>query len=238
MPGAVAWRSRAVRPFSPQLYAASASSQSPKRVVQELEVVERGAGRGQHVAPAVVPEVLAAGRTACRSRDELPHAGGAHARVGLRVVGTLDHRQQRNLGRHAALSPAPPPRSRDSGGCARPCAGRTRGELRYRGLVPRHQRAVDLSHGETAADAAPQVAVLGWRGASSDLDYRFSCGCAAPINGSELGAGTTACGGAAATCDPVEFGGVCAGSAAMADRVRRQGYSDQAKRISASFGPS
>src|SRR5262245_55774675 len=87
---------------SPQLYAASASSQLPN--MPELpQVVERGAGGGDRVAPPVVPEILAQAVILAGRRNELPHAGGVGARVGLGVVRALYHRQEGDLGGH------PPP---------------------------------------------------------------------------------------------------------------------------------
>ena len=67
-----------------------------------FQVVERGGGRGQHVAPSVVPEVLPQPVLLAGRGHELPHARGVGAGVRLRVVGALDHRQQHDLGRHPA----------------------------------------------------------------------------------------------------------------------------------------
>ena len=68
-----------------------------------LQVVERGARRCQHVAAAVVPPVLLEAEALAGAGHELPQAvrGGPRARVGLE--GALDHGQQGELERHAAL---------------------------------------------------------------------------------------------------------------------------------------
>ena len=72
-------------------------------LVDVRQVVERGVGRGDDVAPAVVPPVLLQLVALAGAGDELPEAGSMRARVGHRVERALDHRQQRQLGRQAAL---------------------------------------------------------------------------------------------------------------------------------------
>src|SRR5690606_34047030 len=72
-------------------------------VVQLLQVVQCGIGGGDHVAPAVVPPGLLQAVVAAGGRNELPDARSPSGRVGERLVGALDHRQQRQLHRHAAL---------------------------------------------------------------------------------------------------------------------------------------
>ena len=52
---------------------------------------------------AVVPPVLLELEALAGAGDELPQPGGMRARVGHRVERALHHRQQRELGRHAAL---------------------------------------------------------------------------------------------------------------------------------------
>ena len=69
---------------------------------QRLQVIERTAGRGDHVAAAVVPPVLLEAEARARARDELPQARGARARIRVRLEGALDHRQERQLARHLA----------------------------------------------------------------------------------------------------------------------------------------
>ena len=56
-----------------------------------------------HVAPLVDPPVLLQPVVLAGARDELPQARGAAARIGDRVEGALDDRQQRKLERHAAF---------------------------------------------------------------------------------------------------------------------------------------
>jgi hypothetical protein len=71
--------------------------------VNVLQVVERRAGRLDDVAPFVDPPVLFQIVLLAGRRHELPQAGSMAARVGGRIVGALDHRQQGNFHRHAAL---------------------------------------------------------------------------------------------------------------------------------------
>ena len=70
--------------------------------MQVLEVVEGGARRLDNVTTAVVPPVLLEAETGRRTRDHLPQAGGAAVRIGERVVGAFDDRQQCELERQAA----------------------------------------------------------------------------------------------------------------------------------------
>ncbi len=74
-----------------------------EQLVQALQVVQRGLGRGQHVAAVVAEDVLLEVEVPAGGGHELPHADGLGA--GLRVVaeGALDEGQQRQLHRHAAL---------------------------------------------------------------------------------------------------------------------------------------
>ncbi|MNS74999.1 hypothetical protein D3C72_1084960 [compost metagenome] len=71
--------------------------------MQAAEVVERGVGRGGHVATAIVEVGLAQVEVAAGGRNELPHARGMGARVGHRVVGALDGWQQGQFQRHVAF---------------------------------------------------------------------------------------------------------------------------------------
>ena len=73
------------------------------QLVEPGEVVERRGGRVDDVAAPVVPPVLLQLEAPAGARDELPQARGVRARVGHRVERALDHRQQRQLGRQAAL---------------------------------------------------------------------------------------------------------------------------------------
>ena len=147
-------------------------------VVQELQVVERGAGRRQHVAAAVVPPGLLQAVLAAGGRDELPHAGGAHARVGRRVVGALDHRQQRDLGGHAALLQLLHDVEQVAAGCARSCAARTRGGsgTRPRGAAPAGCR---LPPWRSRARMRSHRSISAWTsavGASGRIDQRLAGG--------------------------------------------------------------
>jgi hypothetical protein len=73
-----------------------------KHVMQLLQVVQRGAGGCQHVPPVIAKHVLLEFKGTARGRHELPHAGRLGAGHGLRVEGTFDKRQQRQLGGHVA----------------------------------------------------------------------------------------------------------------------------------------
>ena len=70
---------------------------------QLLEVVERLVGRGDHITPRVEPEVLLEAEVLARRRHELPDPGRARSRQRSRIETALDHRQQRDVERHAAL---------------------------------------------------------------------------------------------------------------------------------------
>ena len=71
-----------------------------KYVVELLQIVERSAGGGQHVAAVIAECVLLEVEIRARGRHELPHAGGLGAGDRLRVEGALDKRQQGQLGWH------------------------------------------------------------------------------------------------------------------------------------------
>jgi hypothetical protein len=73
-----------------------------EHAVQVLEVVERGARRLEHVAPAVEPPVLCEAEPAARAGNDLPEPGRAAVRIREWVERALDDGQQRELGRHAA----------------------------------------------------------------------------------------------------------------------------------------
>ena len=72
-------------------------------IVQVLQVIERGAGRFDDIASSVVPPGLGQSEAVAGAGDELPEPRGASARIGEGLEGALDHRQQRELHRHAAL---------------------------------------------------------------------------------------------------------------------------------------
>ena len=127
-----------------------------EHAVELLQVVERGAGRGEDVAAVVAKDVLLELEVAPGRRDELPHAGGARHRHRLRVVGALDERQQRQLGRHAALVEL----LDDVEEVAAAALGHARdvvGPRRVPALAVAHQVAVEVGHREAAAHAIPEV---------------------------------------------------------------------------------
>ncbi|TXG87576.1 MAG: hypothetical protein E6R15_13185, partial [Zoogloea sp.] len=71
-------------------------------LVDGLQVVEGRVGGGDHVAPLIDPPVLLELVVLAGGRNELPQAGGLGRRQGHRIEGALHHRQQRELGGHAA----------------------------------------------------------------------------------------------------------------------------------------
>ena len=71
--------------------------------MQAGQVVECGAGRGEHVAAVVAKDVLRELEMAPRGRHELPHARGPCTRHGLRVERAFDEGQQRQFAGQAAL---------------------------------------------------------------------------------------------------------------------------------------
>ena len=83
----------------------SGQSQVPvaKHVVQTLQVIQSGAGRGLHVSAVVAKDVLFEVKTFASGRHELPHAAGTRARHRLWVEGTFNEGQQSQLAGHLAL---------------------------------------------------------------------------------------------------------------------------------------
>ncbi len=125
-------------------------------VVDVLQIIERGTGRGDDVAAAVVPPVLLEFVALSGARDELPQARGVGARVGQRVERALDDRQQGDLGGQAAFFQLV-----DDVVQVQAAAVEHAREVVLVGHVPRgvpgHLRRADVGHGETVAQALPQV---------------------------------------------------------------------------------
>ena len=71
-----------------------------KHAVQFLQVIECGAGRGQHVAAVIPKDVLLELKVFSGGGHELPHAGRFGTGNGLRVEGAFNEGQQRQFGRH------------------------------------------------------------------------------------------------------------------------------------------
>ena len=71
-------------------------------VVQRLQVVECGARRFDHVAPAVVPPILLQAETHAGARNELPKTRRTAVRIREGFISAFDDRQQREFQRHAA----------------------------------------------------------------------------------------------------------------------------------------
>ena len=131
-------------------------------LVEVREVVERRVGRVDDVAPAVVPPVLLQLEALAGAGNELPQARGMRARVRHRVEGALHHRQQRELGRHAALLELLDDVV-EVHAAAVEDALQVVGARRVVGHLLAHQVVVEVGHGEALAHALPQV--VGLRGA-------------------------------------------------------------------------
>ena len=125
-------------------------------LVELGEVIERGVGRIDDVAAAVVPPVLLELETPAGARDELPQPGSVRARVGHGIEGALHHREQRELG-----GQAPPIDLHDDVIEVRPAAVEDALQVLWIGgvftrLSP-HQRVVQVRHGESLANALPNI---------------------------------------------------------------------------------
>ena len=73
-----------------------------KHAVELLQVIKRGAGGRQHIAPVIAEHVLLEVEVGAGGGHELPHAGGLGAGDRQRVEGAFDKGQQSQLGRHVA----------------------------------------------------------------------------------------------------------------------------------------
>ena len=128
--------------------------------VELLQIVERAVGCRDHVTPLVEPPVLLQAEMLAGRRNELPDAGGAAARIGHRVVCALDHRQQRDFGRHAALLDF----ADDVVEIAATAFDHPRHVVRTR-RVPRFGSldlgGIEIRQHEPLPNARPQIAVLG-----------------------------------------------------------------------------
>ena len=129
-------------------------------VVDGLQVIERGAGRGDNVTALVLPPVLLEVEALAGGRDELPQAGSMGARIGHRVEGAFDHRQQRDLGRHAArfdfLDDV-----MQVGAAALDHAAQRVWTVLVPLLVVQGQAVVEVGHCEAVTDAVPEVVTRG-----------------------------------------------------------------------------
>jgi hypothetical protein len=129
--------------------------------VDGLQVVERGIGRGDDVAALVEPGVLLQLVGLAGGGDELPHAERARRGIGQRIEGALDHRQQRQFGRHAALFEFLDDVVQVAPAALDDALQQVRA-VQVPGLAVGHQRAVEVGHREAVAHALPQV--VGRRG--------------------------------------------------------------------------
>ncbi len=126
------------------------------QLVERLKVVERGVGGGDHVAARVGPPVLAQLVLLAGRGNELPQARSVRARVGHGVERALDHGQERDLGRHAALF-----HFLDDVVEIELAALDHALEILRLACVPAlalaHPRAVEIGHREAVADALPEI---------------------------------------------------------------------------------
>src|SRR5207253_3710740 len=120
------------------------------------------------VAPAVVPPVLLQLEALAGARDELPQARGVRARIGHRIERALHHRQQRQLGGHAALLQLIDDMEEVHPAAVEDALQVLGARRVIRGLFA-HQRIVDVGHAEALADALPEVL---WRCRAVDQGNR------------------------------------------------------------------
>ena len=127
-----------------------------KHAVELLQVVQRGAGGGQHVAPVIAKRVLLQVKVTAGGRHELPHARRLGAGDRLGVEGTFDVGQQGQFGGHAA-----PLQLFDD--MEQVFAGALRHALHVVGaagvplLAVLHQFMLQVGHGKATPDAVPEV---------------------------------------------------------------------------------
>ena len=133
-----------------------------KHAMEFLQVVERGAGRGEHIAAVVAKGVLLEVEIIAGGGHELPHAGGLGAGHRLWVEGTLDVGQQRQFGGHA-------PQFELFNNVEQVFAGTLGHALHVIGaagiplLAVLHQFVLQVGHGKAPANAVPQVGGGGQR---------------------------------------------------------------------------
>ena len=127
--------------------------------VDHLQVIERGAGRGDDVAALVAPPVLLQAVVLARRGNELPEACGPCARVGHRVVGRFHQRQQGQFCGHAALFQFVDNVIKIAMAAFQELLEHRR-TVQVPGLALGDQRAVQVGHGEAVSDPRPEVV---WR---------------------------------------------------------------------------
>ncbi len=143
-------------------------------VVQLGQVVQRGIGRGQHVAALVLENVLPEVVGLAGARDELPHTGRLGAGDRLRVERALHERQQGQFGGHVAPFEFLDDVIQVAVGAVHHAAERL-GALGIPVGAVVHGRTLQVGHGETLADARPQVLgrpLEGGHGLLIDIDDR------------------------------------------------------------------
>ncbi len=74
-----------------------------KETVQVFQIVERRIGGGQHIAPSVIPVVVAQTEVLAGGGHKLPQTDGIAAGSGMRIKHALDHRDSNKL--HWQLTP-------------------------------------------------------------------------------------------------------------------------------------
>ncbi len=143
-------------------------------VMQFLQIIQCAIGRADDVATAVVPPVLLHAEVLAGGGDELPDAGSAGDRIGARVECAFDHRQQCDLGRHAAAIHF----FHDVEQVALRTFAHAQDVIRMAGiplLMALDQRAVEVLHGEAATDAFPQI--TRGRFGRDDHGFAYRSGC-------------------------------------------------------------
>ena len=148
-----------------------------KHGVELLQVVQCGAGGGQHVAPVIAEHALLEFKGTSSGRHELPHAGRLGTGHGLRVEGALHKGQQGQLGGHVAQLQLFHNVEQVLFGALRHAVDVVRaGGVPLLAVV--HQVVVQIGHGVAIADAFPQI--LGRRergnGARAGALIRFQIG--------------------------------------------------------------
>ncbi len=83
-------------------YPVMTERQLAEYAVQLLQVIERGAGAGQHVATVAAEHALVQLEIFAGARHKLPHARCCGTRLRLWVEGNFDERQQSQFGGQAA----------------------------------------------------------------------------------------------------------------------------------------
>ena len=131
----------------------------PVVCVQKLQVIERSAGRGDHIAAAVIERGLRKLVFDTGLRDELPEAGGLRRRQRLRIETALDERQQGKLGGQPAALDLVDNVVKVAASAQHDRLHQLRSRRVPGGLL-RDARAVEVGHRKPEPDSLPQVSRL------------------------------------------------------------------------------